>query len=209
MRLVILGAGGHAKVLIELWRALGTHQLVGCLSDGPAPAQLLGLPVLGGTGELERLRAEGIEAACIAIGANAARQRLGQQAVALGFALPPALHPGAILSPSAAIGVGAQVLAGAIVAAEARIDPLALLNHGAILDHDGVLGPAAHAAPHSTMAGGVRVGARALLGVGAQVKPGVSIGDDAVVGVGAAVVADVAPGATVAGVPAREQGPCP
>ncbi|RVT92183.1 hexapeptide transferase [Rhodovarius crocodyli] len=204
-RLVLIGAGGHAKVLIELWRALGTLELVGCLSDAEGPAGVLGVPVLGGTELLEVLRNEGVAHACVAVGDNGTRERLGAQATALGFALPAAIHPAALVSPSARIGAGAQVLARALVAADARVEGLALLNHGAILDHDAVLGAAAHAAPGSSLAGGVRVGARALIGVGAQVKPGVSIGADAVVGVGAAVIADVPPGATVTGVPAQER----
>jgi UDP-perosamine 4-acetyltransferase len=201
MKLLLLGAGGHAKAVIEVARAAGVD-LVGLVAAQPDSA-IMGVPVLGTDADLARLRAEGIAAAFPAIGDNALRQRLMAMLRGLGFALPALLHPRAVISPSATIGDGAVAMPLAFAGADAAIGQGAILNAGAIVEHDAVIGTAAHIAPGATLAGNVTVGERALVGVGAAVRPGIRIGADAIVAAGAAVVADVAAGASVMGVPAR------
>lgn len=197
---MIVGAGGHARVVVELLRAMGGFELAGVVAREGA---LAGLPALGDECELEKLRRQGLDAAIIAVGDNAARARLGVTLRALGFALPIAIHPSAVVSPSAMVGEGAVVMARALLGTGANLGVLGILNTGAIADHDTTLGEASHAAPGSVLAGHASLGARALLGVGASVRPGVCIGADAVVGVGAAVIDDVPDGGRVGGVPAR------
>ena len=202
-RLVVVGAGVHAKVVIEAVRAGGLWDIVGLVDPCAADASLLGVAVLGGDEMLPRLRAEGVSAAVIAVGGNALRERLGRQAQALGFDLPAIVHPAALVSPSARLGRGVVVMARAVVGTEAVVSDLAVVNTGAVLDHDNVIGIAAHVAPGCALAGNVSVGDRTLVGVGSAVRPQVRIGADAVVGAGSAVVADVPDGAVVGGAPAR------
>jgi UDP-perosamine 4-acetyltransferase len=201
MKLLLLGAGGHAKAVIEVARAAGID-LVGIVAAEGA-GSVMGVPILGTDADLKRLRAEGIAAAFPAIGDNALRQRLIAMLRGLGFALPPLLHPRAVISPSATIGDGAVAMPLAFAGAEAAIGHGVILNAGAIVEHDARIGAAAHIAPGATLAGNVTVGERALVGVGASVRPGIRIGADAIVGAGAAVVADIPAGASVMGVPAR------
>lgn len=202
MNLLLLGAGGHAKAVIEVARACGI-EISGLVAEAPVATRVMGVPVIGADGDLARLRAEGIDAAFVAIGDNAMRERLARDLRALGFALPTIVHPSAIISSSATIGDGAVVMPLAFVGAETRIGDVAILNSAAIIEHDGCIAPAAHVAPGAVLAGAVVVGERTLVGVGAVVRPGVRIGADAVIGAGAAVVADVAARARVAGTPAR------
>lgn len=201
-RLVIVGAGGHARVLIELCRALGGFELVGVVAQA-GPPMVMGLPMLGNELRLDALRGEGVEAACVAVGDNAARARIGLRLLELGFVLPGLVHPAAFVAPSALLGPGAVVMARAVLGTGARAEGLAILNTGAIAEHDVVLGEASHAGPGSVLAGHARLGAGALLGAGAAVRPGIAVGAGAVVGAGSAVVADVTPGLRVAGVPAK------
>jgi UDP-perosamine 4-acetyltransferase len=203
LRSVVVGAGGHASVVIEAVRAVGRLMLVGIVDPNPAARELLGIPVLGGDECLPAVRREGVELAIIAVGDNRRRQAISDTVRAQGFALPPVLHPAAFLSPSAVVGPGAVVMARAVVGTRARVGALAIINTGAIVEHDNEIGIAAHVAPGVTLAGLVHVGDRALVGVGSAVRPGIRIGADAIVGAGSAVVSDVGACAIVAGAPAR------
>ncbi|MGG5811558.1 acetyltransferase [Falsiroseomonas sp. CW058] len=199
-RFLVLGAGGHARPVIEALHAAG-HQVAGLLDDAPGGA-VLGHPRLGTLADLDRLAGKGF-AVVVAIGANGLRALLGARCVALGLPLPPVVHPSALLSPSATLSDGAQVMARAVVGPGAIIGPLALVNTGAIVEHDCAIGAAAHLGPGAVLCGGVRVGAEALVGAGAVVRPGTVIGAGAVIAPGAAVAEDVADGARMGGVPAR------
>ncbi len=199
---MIIGAGGHARVLIELFRAMGGFDLVGVVAH-TAPKDPLGLPLLGDESRLKRLRAEGVESAFVAVGDNDTRARLGAWLEHLGYALPEAIHPAAFVAPSARVAPGAVVMARAVLGTDAVLASLAILNTGAIADHDVVLGEASHAGPGSVLAGHASLGARALLGAGAAVRPGIAVGEGAVVGAGSAVIENVPDAAVVGGVPAR------
>jgi UDP-perosamine 4-acetyltransferase len=202
---LIIGAGGHAKVLIEAVRAAG-GEVAGLVAPAPPGTRVLGAAILGDDDVLERLRAGGLRDAALGIGDNRVRLALAARLEALGFVLPAIVHPAAYLAPSAVLGPGAVVLQRAAVGTDVAVGRAVIVNSGAIVEHDGRLDAAAHVAPGCALAGRVRVGARALIGVGSAVRPGIMIGADAVVGAGSAVVADVADGAVVAGCPARPLG---
>lgn len=202
--IVVVGAGGHAKVVIEALWAMGAFEVVGLTDPSTSCLELLGVPVLGGDELLPGLLAQGVASAVVAIGSNRLRQQIGQRLLRLGFVLPVVVHPSALISPSATIGQGTVVMARAVVGTLARVGELVIINTCAIVEHDNNIGHAAHIAPGTALAGGVRVGDRALLGIGSAVRPDISIGDDSIVGAGSAVVTDVPSGFTVAGTPARK-----
>ena len=202
MRFLVIGGGGHAKVVIEAIRAMN-GEVVGVIDASPGVREVLGVPVVGDDDALPSLRAKGLTCVALGLGANALRERIGRRVKELGFLLPPILHPSALVSPSAKIGEGVVVMARAVVGVETVLRDMSLVNTGAVLDHDNDLGVAAHVAPGCALAGNVRVGDRSLIGVGSAVRPGVRIGVDVVVGAGSAVVADIDDGACVGGAPAR------
>lgn len=189
--LVLLGAGGHARVVAELARAAG-WTVVGFLDPHRAVGEtVIGAPVLAG----EVADWAGRAALIAAIGDNAIRRREHARLVAADAATPALVHPSAIVSPSAEIGPGAVVMAGAVVQAGARIGAAAIINTGACVDHDCDIGEAALIGPGAALCGGVHVGAATLVGAGAAVAPGVRIGEGALIGVGASVRRDVPAGA--------------
>jgi sugar O-acyltransferase (sialic acid O-acetyltransferase NeuD family) len=202
LRVVVIGAGGHAKVVTEAVRAM-CGEVVGLIAPSPANPVVLGAAVLGGDEVLPDLRAQDLEAIVVALGNNRVRESVGDQVQRLGFALPTIVHPSALIPPSAQMGTGVVVMARAVVGTEVIIGGLAIVNTGAVIDHDNRLGTAAHVSPGCALAGNVCVGDRTLIGVGSAVRPGVRIGADVTVGAGSAVVSDVPDRASVGGTPAR------
>jgi len=205
--LLVIGGGGHAKVVIDLVLRGKEWKIAGILDDAPAAAgkSVLGCTVLGGTERLRGFAQDGT-GFVVAIGSNAARERLQKAASAAGLVPVALVHPAATVAESARIGAGAVVMAGAVINADAVIGDGAIVNTGALVDHDCEIGDYCHIAPGVSLCGTVRVGPRTLIGVGASVLPGVSIGSDCVIGAGAAVLGPVASGARVVGVPARANG---
>lgn len=203
-----LGAGGHAKVLIETLRQVGDYEIVGLLDPDPAKwnTQLLGVVVLGSDDLLPGLLAQGIHYVFIGLGGTGnthPRRLLYEKALKLGFFIPVIIHPLAIVSPSARVGVGANIMPGAIVNADAQLGQNVIINSGAIVEHDCVIEDHVHIASGARLASTVYVGEGAHIGAGATVKQCIQIGAWAVVGAGAVVIRDVAPHQTVVGVPAR------
>lgn len=205
---VIIGGGGHAKVVIESLRAAG--ETVAAIVDAdPTPRAVLGVPVIGDDLALADLRGQGLSKLFVAIGDNRLREKLGRKAREQGFVLVNAIHPSAVISPSAQLGEGVAVMAGVAINADSRIGDLAIINTGAVVDHDCVLGAACHLGPASALAGGVTLGERAFLGVGARAIPGVRVGADTIVGAGGVVVRDLPDAVLAIGVPAKTKGDRP
>jgi sugar O-acyltransferase (sialic acid O-acetyltransferase NeuD family) len=207
-KVVGLGAGGHAKVMIEALRATGSYEIAGLLDPNQELWNLtvLGVKVLGGDALLPELRRQGINQAFIGLGGAddaGPRRRLYQQALDQGFKIVSAVHPQATISPSAVTGHGFTIFAGAVVNAEARLGDNVTVNTGAIVEHDCQIGDHVHIATGSRLCSTVRVGSGAHIGAGATVRQNISIGEDSIVGAGAVVVKDVDPWTVVVGVPAR------
>ncbi|RDJ25199.1 hexapeptide transferase [Bosea caraganae] len=201
--LVILGAGGHGRVVHELVSALGGFSIVGFLDIGVQQSSLHRSPILGGDDLLPQLWSQGVRHAFVALGQNRLRQQVGAKVRALNFGQPCLVHPSAFVAPSARLGDGALVMARAVLGTDAALGEHAILNTGAIVDHDGMLADACHVAPGCALAGQVTVGARTLVGVGSSVRPGITIGADVVIGAGSAVVSDLPDGVWVGGAPAK------
>ena len=201
-RFVVIGAGGHAKVVIATIESSG-GRVVGLFDDA---VSLRGTHVLGHRVEgplSDAVIPEGVRA-IIAVGSNRKRLEIaGRLAGRLHVEYGVAIHPSAIVHGSAVIGPGSVVFAGAIVQPDVRVGAHAILNTGASIDHDSVVSNYAHVAPGARLAGDVLVGEGALMGIGSCAVPGVRIGAWAVVGAGAVVVRSIAAGATAIGIPAR------
>lgn len=207
-RVIGLGAGGHARVVIEILCLTGEYKLAGLLDPRRElwGREVLGVPVLGDDGLLPELYAQGIRHAFIGLGGTGdtrPRQQLYELARGMGFEIIAVIHPRAVVSPSARLGHGPTVMAGAIINAAARLGDNVIVNTGAIVEHDCVIGHHVHIATGARLAGGVTVADGAHIGIGATVRQGIHIGRGAIVGAGAVVVRDVPDGVVVAGVPAR------
>ena len=198
----VVGAGGHARVVIALARACGLDP-VACVETDDTGSRSIERTIDGVavTRGLEALPAGGC--AVVAIGDNPARERVSDLVRKRGATLATLVHPEAWIDPSVTLGAGVQVCARVSVGVGVRVGPGAIVNTGAIVDHECEIGAFAHVAPGARLAGRVTVGDRAMVGLGAVVVQTRRIGTDAVVGAGAVVLADVAPGTRVVGVPGR------
>jgi sugar O-acyltransferase (sialic acid O-acetyltransferase NeuD family) len=209
VRLLGVGAGGHAKAVLEALAAMGGYEVVGLLDPKQElwGTRLLGVEVLGDDDLLERQYHGGVAHAFIGLGGvgdTRPRRRLYELVRSRGFEMVAAIHPSAVVSESARVGEGPTILANAVVGADASLGEDVIVNSGAVVEHDCRIGDHVHVATGARLASGVEVGAGAHVGLGASVVQGITIGAGAIVGAGAAVVRDVAPGTVVAGVPARE-----
>jgi UDP-perosamine 4-acetyltransferase len=207
--LVIIGAGDHGRVILELARAVHDRPVGFVEPDATTIAHgrfVDGLAVLGSLDAPERwLTGLGSPARFIvALGSNDARRAAHDRAVTIGLEPATLVHPTATLLSGASIAPGAQVCAGAIVGVAARVGRNVIVNTGAIVDHDVELAAHAFIGPGARLAGRVQVGERAFIGLGALDREGRIIGEGALVAAGAVVVDHVPAGMRVAGVPARE-----
>lgn len=199
--LVVYGAGGHGKSVVELVRAAGKFQLVGILDDGVQPrTPILGLEVLGGGEQLDGLVDRGIVLAANAVGGVgdlSSRERVFRRILDAGMACPSLIHPTAFLEASATLSDGVQVFPHAYVGSEASLGFGVIVNTAAVVSHDCRIGDHSNIAPGALLAGGVKVGERVLIGMGVTVNLNVRIGSGARVGNSAVVKADVPDGAVV------------
>jgi sugar O-acyltransferase (sialic acid O-acetyltransferase NeuD family) len=205
MDVVIIGAGGHGRVVLEAVRTGGQHRCVGFLDQDPAVhgTKVDGVTVLGPANQLLQLRQQRVGGAVIAIGDNRARLRYVELVRQHGLELPTIVHPSATVAGTATLGEGCLVAAGVIVATGARVGRASILNTGCVVDHECELEAGVHVCPGALLAGRVRVGEGAMIGLGAKVIQCLSIGAGATVGAGAVVIRDVAEGSWVVGVPAH------
>ena len=204
-KLIIWGAGGHGKVVLDIARATGLFCEIAFVDDSDsALGERLGdcdiLPSLEG---FEALKARGHSCFVVAIGENRVRERCFQEGRDRGFDPAALIHPGAVVSTSARIGEGTVVMPRVVVNADAVIGCNCILNTGAIVEHDCNIGNHTHLAPGVVLGGGVTVEPYSLLGIGTIALPGTKIGAGAVVGAGAVILDSVPPGATSVGVPAK------
>lgn len=200
-RILLCGGGGHAKTLIDLIRALPDFELVGIADDTlERGTEVSGVPVLGSTHDLARLRASGIRCAVNAVGGIGApdvRWDVFERISGAGFSQPALIHPSALVEPTVVLADAVQVLANSYVSSASSVGFGSLLNAGVILSHDNHVGRCVNLSPGATCGGNVTIGDFTQIGMRATVNARVTVGSRVMIGNGATVKRDVPDGTRV------------
>lgn len=208
-KIIGIGAGGHAKVLIDILKQEGIWELVGLtdIRQELHGQKILGIPVIGNDAVLPALLLkEGIRYAFIGVGSigdTRPRARLFEKVKALGYEMPNIVHRSAVVADSVAMGEGVCVFAGALINPDVIIGNNVTIYTGTVIEHDCVIGDHVQLSPGVRVAGGVKVGKGSFIGVGASVIQNIAIGSNAIIGAGSVVIRDVPDNVVVVGVPAR------
>lgn len=208
-KVIIIGLGAQAKYVIETISYYREYIISGVFSIDDDPAHRDGsmfgsVKILGDLSNLEAfVKLNHIGSAMVCCASNLRKKTLSQRASKLGLDLVNALHPSAIIARTAILGKGIIINAGAVIQPYAKIGNGVMIHANTTIEHDCRIGDYANIAPGATLAGWVEVGPCACIYTNATIVPKIKIGDGAIVGAGATVLADVPPGETVAGNPAR------
>lgn len=201
---LVYGAGGHAKVILDILQLTKTA-VAAVVDDDPAKwgESILGYPITDPNTQLPIMSDRGIRQAVIAVGGNSTRAKIAETLIAKGFGFCTAVHPSAVIDRSVELGDGTVVMGGVVINSETTIGRHAILNTGCTVDHDCRLADFVHISPGGHLGGNVAIGRETQVGIGASILPNVTIGPQTVVGGGAAVIEDLPGGVIAVGVPAR------
>lgn len=201
---IIIGGGGHAKVLLSTLRELD-HPVLGFTDPNEELESLQGAARLGGDEAILNYDPDEI---FLVNGVGSTqpgpvRAKIFHHWKAKGYHFATLIHPDAVVAQEAEIGEGSMILAGAVIQTDVRIGENTIINTRSSVDHDSDIGPHVHIAPGSTLCGAVTVGEGCHIGAGATIIQGITIGAGAMVAAGSVVLREVKPESRVLGNPAR------
>lgn len=202
MRIAIIGAGGHAKVVADAILAGEQNQIFGFFDDDASlwRNEILGFPIMG---PVDSWRNHAMDAFVVAIGDNANRKKMFGELKSAGAEFATVIHPRATIAKHVVLGEGSVVFANAVVNSGTTIGPDSILNTACTVDHDCIVGAHTHLAPEVNVTGEVLIGEGVFAGTGAKIIPRTRVGDWAIIGAGAVVVRNIPDAAKVAGIPAK------
>jgi len=206
--ILIIGASGHAKVIVDVIEKQSLYTIAGFVDSGRIPGDLVsGYQILGTEADIPTLtKSRTIEGFIIAIGDNAVRSIVADKVRTIHphAEFITAIHPHAVIAKDVKIGIGTVIMAGAIINSSSSVGNFCIVNTKASLDHDTSMGDFSSIAPGVTIGGNCHIGEFSAVGIGASVKHGVKIGAHSVTGGAAMVMRDVEPFTVNYGVPCKK-----
>lgn len=206
--ILIWGAGGHARVIANAIRQVGEYDVVGFI-DTVSPdrkgQRFAGSKIIVTEDELAQALHSGIEHLFVAVGDNFVRQKLAEHALAMGFHIPPLIHPAACVAEDVSIGDGTFIAPGVIANPATVIGQYVILNSSCVIEHDCHIEHGVHIGPGAIVAGHVKIHQGTFIGAGAVIKDHLVIGPHATVGAGAVVIHDLEGYVVATGIPARSR----
>ncbi|MBU3181557.1 acetyltransferase [Clostridium psychrophilum] len=206
-KIVLVGAGGHCKVIIDIIKSVGKYDVVGVTDKNYFKGKfVLDIPIIGDDSILEELYYKGVKNAFVCIGAlqnMGLRDKIFNKLKAIGFNIPVLIHKDAIVSSYACISFGTCVMPGAIINSGACIGENCIVNTGAVIEHDCKLQRNTHISSKACIAGGVSVGHDTNIGMGSSIIQSLQIGNNVIIGAGTVVIDNIVDNAVAVGVPSK------
>ena len=203
---IIIGAGGHARVLISSLKTL-KREIIGILDEDPTTTtqNIAGIQILGNDDKIKDYTPDDIELVngIGSVSSTERRKNIYTKFKKDGYSFAQVIHPSATIMNDVQWGEGVQIMAGAIIQTGCVIEDNTIINTGAILDHDCIIGEHTHVAPGAVLSGGVQIASMSHIGTAASIIQGIKIGAGAIIGAGAVVIKDIPANTKVVGVPAR------
>ncbi len=197
-KLIIIGGGGHSRVLADILKEMGSREVIG-FTDSTA-REVPGVGYIGDDGEIEKYKIDKVQ---LVNGVGSVRRPERRQEVygkfkSLGYRFFSVIHPRSIISSRVHLGEGVQIMGGVVINTGAQIEENVIINTSASVDHDCIIGAHSHIAPGVTLCGEVKIGRGCHIGTGSKIIQGVTIGDDVLVAAGEVIKKDIPKGASVA-----------
>lgn len=202
--IIIVGGGGHSKVIISILKRLSEFEIIG-YTDNKDKGAILGIKYLGSDSVLENYIKNDITNAAIGIGQlkdHQLRKKVTEFALSLGYKFPAIIAPTAIVNEEVDLDRGVVVMDGTVINPGTRIGAFSIINTRASIDHDCSIGQFVHLAPGVTLSGSVTVKDYTLIGTGASVIQNITIEENCTIGAGSAIMRDCIANRTYIGSPA-------
>ncbi len=205
-RLILIGGGGHCKVVISILRKLKDFEIVGIVDNYKTGEIIEGIRVIGADNNLKDFYKENIHYALITVGSvgdNTKRYKLFNMVKEIGYEFPIVISPAASMDESTKIDEGTVIMPGSIINVDSIIGKNCIINSGAIIEHDCKIGNHCHIAPGVHLSGGVNIGNLTFIGIGSTIIQGIKIGKNVTIGAGSVVIKDIPENVVVVGNPAK------
>lgn len=206
-KLIIIGAGGHARSVIDILLQNSDYKIIGCI-DNQYPKiknvpKMDDIPIIGCDDMLQEIFDSNIKKVFVAIGNNKIRAEIYKHVKQIGYTVIKVISKNAFISSKVQIGNGTCIMAGAVININTQIGENCIINTNCSLDHDCLIGDHCHIAPGVTISGTTSIGDFTQIGTGACIIDGITIGSNSFVGAGASVVKNIPNNVLAYGVPAR------
>ncbi|MFH1846207.1 MAG: acetyltransferase [Candidatus Omnitrophota bacterium] len=209
-RIILIGGGGHCKVVIDAIRLAGKYEIEGIIDPGLEPgSDIMGVPVLGGDEILTEVYNKGVKNAFIAVGSVGdctARKLIYEKIKGIGFDIPVIRHPKTVIAPDVELGEGSLIAASVTINSGTKIGKNAIINTSSSIDHDCRIGDFTHISPGTVLSGGVKIGDFSHIGAGSVINQVISIGDECIIGSGSVVTRGIPSGSKAFGSPCKVRG---
>jgi len=205
-KIILIGGGGHCKVVISILKKLDNFEIAGIVDNYKAENFISGIKIIGTDDDLKDIYKSGIHNAFITVGSikdNIKRYRLFNMAREIGYKFPVTISPKAIVDDNVKIDEGTVIMPGNIINIDSSIGKNCIINTGAIIEHDCKIGNNCHIAPGVHISGSVNIGELSFIGIGATIIQGVKIGKNVTIGAGSVVIKNIPDNVIVLGNPAK------